>query len=313
MNYQGAYVVELSIVIPVFNEEAGISPLVIRLVPIIENITPRYEIIFVNDGSTDSTVVEINLARSSNTKIRLISLVKNYGHMEALSTGLRVSQGQFVLSMDGDLQHPPESIPEMYKLIKSNLAVDVIQAVRKDRKGDSLFKKITALIFYKFSNKVTGVPVIPNAADFRIMNRESVDVINSLPEKSKILRFLIPELGFRVQTLVFECQERKTGKSKYNLRKMTSFAFDSIFSFSTKPLRMMSIIGFTLSGVFALGTMVTFLVWVTAKTVPGWTSIFMLLLTSNALVLGSLGLLGEYISKIREATLGRPHSRWIEN
>ncbi len=304
--------VDISIVIPVFNEEAGISPLVQRLIPIIEGISSNYEVVFVNDGSIDKTPREISLERSSNNKIRLINLVKNYGHMEALSTGLKVSQGRYVVTMDGDLQHPPEAIPAMYELISKDLTLDVIQAVRSDREGDSLFKKVSASLFYRISNQITGVPVIAHAADFRIMNRESVEVINALPEKSKIFRFLIPELGFKVKTFGFDCEERKTGKSKYNIRKMTTFAFDSVFSFSTKPLRMMSIIGFTLSGIFALGTFVTFVIWFTAKTVPGWTSIFMLLLTSNALILGSLGLLGEYISKIREATLGRPHSRWTE-
>jgi glycosyltransferase involved in cell wall biosynthesis len=303
---------ELSVVIPIFNEELGVEPLVKRLTCVLKSITGDYEIIFVNDGSSDSTKSKVTDQIKLNSKIRLINLAKNYGHMEALSVGLQVSRGDYVVTMDGDLQHPPEAITEMYSLIKSNLEIEVIQGVRTDRRGDTFFKKATASLFYGFSSRITGVPVIHHAADFRIMSRNCVEVINSLQEKSKILRFLIPELGFKIEAFQFVCEERFSGKSKYNFRKMFSFAFDSIISFSTKPLRIMSIIGFTLSAFFMMGTIVTFIVWFVAKTVPGWTSIFMLLLTSNALVLGSLGLLGEYVSKIREATMARPHSRWKE-
>ena len=303
---------DLSIVIPIYNEEEGVSSLSSRLISAVESISTEYEIIFVNDGSNDSSSDEVLKVKHGNGKVRLISLARNYGHMEALSTGLRVSKGNYIVTMDGDLQHPPEIIPSMYKLIFENDKLDVIQAVRSNRDIDSLFKKITAKFFYKFSARLTGVAVIPHAADFRIMNRKTVETINLLPEKNKILRFLIPELGFNVDTIEFVCDERMTGYSKYSFRRMFAFAFDSIISFSTKPLRMMSIIGFALSAIFMFGSIVTFGIWFFAKTVPGWTSIFLVLLTSNALVLGSLGLLGEYVAKIREATIGRPHARWFE-
>ena len=305
--------IDLSVVIPVFNEELGVESLISRLVPVLKSINVDYEIIFVNDGSSDSTGTKVAKQIIKNRRIRLINLAKNYGHMEALSAGLSVSRGHFVITMDGDLQHPPESIPEMFSIIKQNPNIDVVQGVRTDRNLDSFFKKTTASVFYKLSSRITGVPVVHHAADFRILSRSTVDIINALPEKSKILRFLIPELGFNLQTHGFVCDERHSGESKYTVRKMFAFAFDSVISFSTKPLRMVSILGFTLAGIFSIGTIVTFVIWIAAKTVPGWTSIFMLLLTSNALILGSLGLLGEYISKIREATLGRPHPRWREH
>lgn len=305
--------IKLSVVVPVYNEEEGIEYFLECLLPELNSITSSYEVIFVNDGSQDSTEARIRNFSASDKRIRLINLVKNYGHMDALSVGLQVSKGEFVLSMDGDLQHPPEAIPNMYSIIYQNTNLDVVQAVRADRRVDSLSKKVTASIFYTIAKKITGVQVIRHAADFRIMNRGSVDVINALPEKNKILRFLIPELGFKVQLYEFNCKERYAGKSKYTLRRMIALALDSVVSFSIKPLRMMSLIGFGLSITFMFGTIITFLIWLTARTVPGWTSIFMLLLSANALILGSLGLLGEYVSKIRDSTLGRPHPRWHEN
>lgn len=303
---------KLSIIIPVLNEETSVDYLIERVVNSLDLITHDYEIIFINDGSTDLTSKRITEAKVINPRIRLVNLVRNYGHMEAISTGLKVSHGEYVLSMDGDLQHPPECIPEMFNLISNNGNIDVVQAVRSDRNADSFFKKLSASLFYRISARITGVQVIPHAADFRIMNRATADVINSLPEGSKILRFLIPELGFNVTKFEFACEERHSGKSKYSFGRMVAFAFDSVISFSTKPLRMMSIIGFALAGIFLCGTIVTFTIWLVAKTVPGWTSIFLVLLTSNALILASLGLLGEYVSKIRQATLGRPNSRWTE-
>lgn len=299
-------------VIPVFNEEEGVSSLCERLIPVLGSLTASSEIIFVNDGSQDGTAKRVKELMNEQINIRLITLSKNSGHMQALAAGLMVSKGRYVVTMDGDLQHPPETIEIMYERISSKESPDVVQAVRTDRSTDSFFKKFTATIFYKLARKVTGVAVIPHAADFRVMTRETVNAINSLPEKNKILRFLIPELGFTVETVSFNCEDRAFGKSKYSFGRMFSFAFDSIISFSAKPLRLMSLIGFSLSGLFSIGTLVTFIVWYTAKTVPGWTSIFMLMLTANSIILASLGLLGEYVAKIRETTLGRPNVRWKE-
>ena len=317
----------LSVVIPVFNEELVISETIKRIREILNFSQINHEILVVNDGSIDNTLAILIQLQSESTSIRIINLSTNSGHMNAIRAGLEASYGDFVLTIDADLQDPPEAIPDMYALISAEQrekqkkgggqvtlesSYDVVQAYRADRTSDTFWKRRTASLYYKIIKKVTGIDLIPHAADYRIMKRHVVDTLIELPEKKLVFRLLIPSLGFRVALFPVERRKRFAGDSKYTNRKMVSLAIDSIIGFSNRPLRYLAYLGTFASFVLFLASVGTLLLYVFGDTLPGWPSLVLLILSFNAFLFAGLGLVGEYVGRTYQLVQARPNSPWNE-
>ncbi|MFW5793518.1 MAG: glycosyltransferase family 2 protein [Bacteroidota bacterium] len=295
----------LSIVIPVFNEEENINFLYKSILESFEknNIT-EYELLLVDDGSKDNTFQKIAEISRENNRVRGLSLSKNFGHQIALYAGIEFSKGDFVVTMDGDMQHPPEVIPELLRLQKNGF--DIVNTKRIDAKSTSFFKKSTSSLFYKIINLLSDVHIEPASSDFRLMNRKAADAFLEIPERDRFTRGLVSWMGFKQAFFEYKANPRYKGKSKFSLRKMIRFAFDGITSFTTKPLRIALYIGFLF---FLLGmSYAAYAVYqfFHGHTIPGWTSILVSVLVLGGIQLLSIGLLGEYISRIFKETKARP-------
>jgi glycosyltransferase involved in cell wall biosynthesis len=311
----------LSVVIPAYNEEEVIAESLNRINSILVAKNIEFEILVCNDGSSDGTLLEC-LKFVGKIPLRIIELGTNVGHMSAIRAGLEASKGDFVVTIDADLQDPPEYIPEMFDLMFENSFIrdendkrkvpDVVQAFRSDRSLDSFSKRISATLYYYFIEKLTGISLTPHAADFRIMTRRVVDVLIGLPEGRPVYRLLIPKLGFIIVNFPIKRAERFAGVTKYTYRKMFSLALDSIVSFTYKPLRIFSYLGFISSFVLFALSIFTFAAANLGTTVPGWASIALLILSANAFLFAGMGLLGEYVGRIYELVQARPTVLWKE-
>ena len=302
--------IELSIVVPFFNEEELVLESITTIVAFAREVDVPFEIIAVNDGSIDATMSRLISIKENIPELRILSFKRNCGHMAALGAGMSHSRGRFVATIDGDLQDPPQYLLEMYSMIVSGqeypMPIDVVQTIRTDRSVDTLFKRLTARIFYRVLNSITAVNVPVNAADYRIMTRECVQALIGLKEKNKVFRVLIPYLGFNVEYLNIHRDVRVAGKTKYPLHKMISLAIDSLLGFTFKPLRYLFYVGATLSLLLFGMTLITFLQWQGGNTVRGWTSLILLISSINAFLLAALGLVGEYLGRTYELALARP-------
>jgi len=309
--------VEISVVVPAYNEEESIIHTLEVIRSVISRITNDFEILVVNDGSTDNTRNLLLQMASNTAHIRIIDSVANRGHMAALEAGLRVSAGKFVVTIDADLQDDPSAIADMYSIIQKkdefgNHVFDVVQAVRTIRSSDTIFKRISAKIYYKVIRNLTGIPIAHHAADFRMITRKANEVLCSLPENRKIYRLLIPSIGFNVFNLETVRGKRFAGTSKYPLLKMINLAVNSFLDFSIKPLRLMIKVGLISTFLmFSFGVTALFL-WLNGSTIPGWTSLVFLLLTSNSVILLSLGVLGLYVGNLHDQIKARPNGIWTE-
>lgn len=313
----------LSVVIPVFNEALVISESIKRVREILHMSQINHEILVINDGSSDDTL-NILIQIQELSDLRIINLSTNSGHMNAIRAGLEASYGDFVLTIDADLQDPPEAIPDMYAIItaepnaenrkQNNLGVsyDVVQAYRADRTTDTLWKRKTAALYYKIVKEITGIDLIPHAADYRIMKRHVVDTLIALPEKKLVFRLLIPSLGLRIALFPIERKKRFAGESKYTNRKMVSLAIDSIIGFSNRPLRYLAYLGTFASIVLFLASVGTLFLYLFGDTIPGWPSLVLLLLSFNAFLFAGLGLVGEYVGRIYQLVQARPNTSWNE-
>jgi dolichol-phosphate mannosyltransferase len=236
--------------------------------------------------------------------------------MTALSVGMKESRGRFVVTIDADLQDPPSYIPEMYsRAVTKNKNLDlpdVVQAVRVDRSTDSFFKKRSAALYYKWVRMITGVTITPHSADFRLVTREAVNIINELPERNKVLRLLISELGLRIVNVEIVRAKREFGKTKYSFMKMFNLSIQSVISFTTKPLQILAFFGTLVSLVFLVLSIGCALLWYFSKTIPGWTSLVLLILSTNAGIFASIGILGEYIGRIFVQVQNRPEAIYSE-
>ena len=307
----------ISVVIPVFNESECIANTVQVVRRVLESANFEYEILIVDDGSTDATLELAQEISQESAGVRVLSLNLNRGHMKALEAGLRASTGDFIVSIDADLQDNPNEIPEMHRLLSQvdafgNRLFDVAQSVRGNRDTDAKWKKMTASIYYKVIGKMAGNGVLQQAADFRMLTREALDIVNQIPESDKVYRLLLPTLGFRVITLETKRDSRYAGKSKYTLRKMITLAIDSLINFSRRPLRLILKFGFYSMLLMILFCIYSIYEWSQGKTIPGWTSLTIIVLISNSLVLISLGVIGEYVGRIFEQSKGRPGVIWTE-
>ncbi|GIE93414.1 glucosyl transferase [Paractinoplanes rishiriensis] len=297
--------VTLSVVTPMYNEREAVDHFVGRLRPVLDGLGVTYEVVAVDDGSRDATVSRLLQLRADWSALRVVALRRNVGHQAALAAGLQSARGEFVVSIDADLQDPPEVIGEMLAAAHEQ-RVDVVYGVRGDRSTDTVFKRRTAGIYYWTMRRLAGPWVSDQAGDFRLMSRAVVDVLNALPEQNPIYRLVVPSLGFASAEVSYVRAERVAGETKYPLSKMIKLTLDSLTSFSAAPLRIATWLGI-LSFLVCLGLIVSGLTaWAMGAVVPGWTSLYIAVLLLGGIQLICLGLLGEYIGRIYAATQNRP-------
>lgn len=307
------YEVDLSIIVPLYNEELVAEAVIRKIFEEALSIGMTFEVIAVNDGSTDLTEKILTSLQKNYKQLRVVSFYRNWGHMAAISEGLLKSQGQLVVTLDGDFQDPPEYIKLLISKYQESIAlgepVDVVQTVRVDRSSDTFFKKITAKIYYKVIRRLTGVKIIAHAADFRLLNRNAINVINSMDESMKIYRILIPYLGLKTALVPIRRDARRAGESKYSIKAMVKLALNSFLSFSSTPLRLVGVFSFFLSIFLLLLAGIFLLLWMNGFAIPGWTSIVLLMTSINCLIFAVLGLLGEFVSRIYDGNQNRNMGR----
>jgi dolichol-phosphate mannosyltransferase len=294
---------ELSVVVPVFNEELGIKEFAQELRNHLDALKIDYEVIFINDGSKDSTqqiIDQITWPQLKSYEFRF-----NAGHMSALEAGLNKSQGEKIITMDSDLQHPPSYIKEFLKIQKETSA-EVVYGIRNSRKEDNFFKRFTASIYYFLMKKLSGINIRANAADYRLIVKEVRDVLISLDEQDKIFRLLIPSLNFKEAELSFVADKRKYGKSKYGIRNMGLLAISSVLSFSTKPLRWAIWIGLWAVLISILWIIYIFVAQISGWVIQGWTSLIAAVVLFAGVQLLILGIVGQYIGQIYVTQQRRP-------
>ncbi len=295
----------ISVVIPVYNEAEIISELHSRLVASLVSLVEKYELIFVNDGSTDATLFRLMEIANVDCNVRYISFSRNFGHQIAVTAGLDRCKGSAVVIIDGDLQDPPELIPELYRRYKEGF--EVVYAKRTRRKGETFFKKITAKLFYRLLKRLTSVDIPLDVGDFRLIDKKIVEYLKMMPEQNKFLRGQIAWLGFRSTFVEFERDGRKAGKTGYSLSKMRKFAIDGITAFSDRPLKLVTNVGFVISGLaFLVILYALFAHFVLHVTITGWTSLIVSSMFIGGIQLFSIGIIGEYISRINSNVRNRP-------
>lgn len=295
---------KVSVVVPAFNEEGNIPRLANELVNVLKQYK-SYEIIFINDGSVDNTLDTIKKLRLYNKNIHYISLSRNFGHQYALKAGLDSATGDFVISMDADLQHPVNLIPTLIQEWQNGY--DIVYTVRTDKKTESLFKRSTSKLYYKIFNFLTGLNMPSGTADFRGMDKKAVQVLKNMPEKTLFLRGLVFWMGFKQKALSYQVHPRFTGKSAYTLKKMMSLAMAGATSFSVKPLRIAIYAGFIVAVLGCLFTAyVLYMKLFGGATISGWASIMCVLLILGGSQLFMMGIIGEYIGMIFMEMKKRP-------
>jgi len=297
--------VDLSIVIPLYNEEKNIPILYEQLKNAVQSVTSNHEIIFVNDGSRDGTIFELLKLAEQDSQVFYINFSRNFGHQIAVTAGLDHSKGDAVVIIDGDLQDPPELIPELYK--KYQEGYEVVYAQRAKRKGESWFKKITAKYFYRILKKLTHINIPVDTGDFRLIDRKIVNCLKQMPEQNKFLRGQISWIGFRQTSVLFERRERLHGTTGYPFSKMLKFALDGITGFSDKPLAFVTKLGVFISGIsFLIILYAIFMHLVMHDTISGWTSLIVSSMFIGGIQLLSIGIIGEYVNRINKNILNRP-------
>jgi glycosyltransferase involved in cell wall biosynthesis len=297
--------VELSIVVPMLNESEGLERFFMRLVPVLESVTQRYEILCVDDGSTDDTFQRLEAYREQNPRIRLIGLSRNFGKENALSAGLDFAAGLAVIPMDADLQDPPEVVPEMVE--KWREGYDVVLARRASRDGEGWTKRATAHVFYRLIGSLSQVDIPENVGDFRLMDRRVIEALATLPERSRFMKGVFAWLGFRQIVVEYAREPRAAGTAKQNWPRLFALAVDGIVSFTAAPLKVWSYIGFvvaTFAGCY--GLLIILRTLILGVDVPGYSSLLVVTLFMNGLVLIGLGVMGEYMARIFTEVKRRP-------
>lgn len=297
--------VQISVVVPVYNESANIGPLLDRLIPVLDGVGSSYEVVFVDDGSRDGTSETVLEAGAANPSVRLVRLSRNFGHQAALVAGLERAVGNIVITMDGDLQHPPELIPELVSAWRGG--ADVVQTIRRQTADETVFKRATSRGFYHFLSAIANVRVTPGAADFRLMTREALNAFLACGERCRFNRGLVQWIGFETKEIEYDAGVRAAGETKYSIRRMLHLAGDAIFSFSSWPLRLAGLAGAFVSLLAA--AYLVFVLWAALFTtipVPGWSSILASVLILNGVQLIVTWILGEYVGRLYEEAKQRP-------
>ncbi len=295
----------ISIIIPVYNEEANIPLLYERLTGVIQKMEIPYELLFVNDGSKDNSLSILRSLSERDASCRYLSFSRNFGHQVALSAGIDHCKGDVAVFIDADLQDPPEIIPEMFALLNSGF--DVVYAKRESREGESWFKTASAHMFYRILNKMTRIEIPLDTGDFRLVNASVLRYLRAMPEKHKFLRGQIAWMGFRQSPFLYQREARKNGESGYSLTKMIRLALDGITSFSNWPLRLATLSGFVFSLVgFGLIIYTLYSRYIIKDYVPGWASQMITMVFIGGIQLIGIGIIGEYISRMNDNLRNRP-------
>lgn len=296
---------DLTVVVPMYNEQEVLPLFVDRMRPVAESWGVSYEVLCVDDGSSDTTPVLLQRLLREWPQLRVVRLRANSGHQAAISAGLARARGRHVVTIDADLQDPPETIGEMLR-VASDEGVDVVYGVREDRSSDTAFKRVTARAFYRSIRALSDVDAHVDAGDFRLMSRATVDAVNALPESNRVLRLVVPALGFPSASVGYRRAPRAAGESKYPLAKMVRLSVDAVTGFSIAPLRFATWIGLV-GGVAAIGVLVYAVVGLLlGNTLPGWTSTVVIVAAVGAVQLLALGILGEYVGRTYTALQARP-------
>jgi len=295
-----------SVVIPCYNEQEVITETYNRLTKVMTGMAEPYELLFVNDGSKDNTAQIIASFCETDKSVKLINFTRNFGHMPAISAGMEHALGRAIFVIDADLQDPPEIFPEMAARWKEGY--HVAYGKRTKRKGESIFKRLTAKIFYRFLRSMTNVDLPSDTGEFRLIDRKVCDAVNKMPEKNRYIRGLVSWVGFKQIAVPYVREERFAGVTKYPLRKMIAFAMDAVTSFSHKPLKLATMLGFVISFLSFLYILYAiYLRFFTEQAITGWASTIAAILLTQGIVLMILGLMGEYIGRIYSEIQNRPN------
>ncbi len=294
----------LSIIIPSYNEEGNIEHTADVVSNVLENNDIDFEIVFINDGSSDSTWEKMSALALERDNISAVNFSRNFGKESAVFAGLEVAKGDACVLMDCDLQHPPETIVEMYNLWKNN-DVDVVEGRKKDRGKENFLYKGFSLLFYKIINKASGLDMAA-ASDFKLIDRKVVDALNRMPERLTFFRAMSSWVGFKTEKVYFEVAERAEGESKWSVRSLIKYAVNSITSFTSAPLQLVTGIGvitFIISIILGINTLYN-KIW--GNSAAGFPTVIILQLLTTSIIMFSLGIIGFYISKIYEEIKNRP-------
>jgi len=296
---------QISVIIPIYNEEENIDLLYKRLTGVLHNLELSYELIFVNDGSRDKSLQLIKKLTKEDTEVKYIDFSRNFGHQIAVTAGLDKAAGETVVIIDADLQDPPELIAEMYAKIQEGN--EVVYARRKKREGESHLKKFTANAFYRILSRITDVDIPVDTGDFRIMDRRIVEELKKMPEQHKFLRGQISWIGFRQTYVEYDRDERYAGDTGYTYRKMLRFALDGITGFSDFPLKIVTFLGILVTG-FSFLVLVYVLLsrFVWQDYAPGWASLMLSVLFIGGIQMIAIGIIGEYLSRMNSNLRQRP-------
>jgi glycosyltransferase involved in cell wall biosynthesis len=295
----------LSVIIPIYNEEGNIPLLYDRLNGVMQEMGVSYEYVFVNDGSRDASMSLIKDLAAQDEQVRYLDFSRNFGHQIAVTAGIDAARGQALAIIDADLQDPPELIAELYA--KHQEGNEVVYARRRQRKGETFFKKATAKAFYRILSRITHFDIPLDTGDFRIIDHKVAEVLRNMPEQNKYLRGQIAWVGFKQAYVEYDRDSRHAGETGYTLSKMIRFALDGITGFSNFPLRLATIAGFAVSGIAFLLMIYALLGRLVFKTYePGWTSIMLSVLFIGGIQLITIGIIGEYINRISTNVRKRP-------
>jgi glycosyltransferase involved in cell wall biosynthesis len=299
--------VNVDLVIPVYNEAGIVEQTHAHVREIVDSLTFDFQFIYVDDGSNDGTVAALRKIADGDPRISVLQLSRNFGHQAALTAGMDAAQGDIVITMDGDGQHPPELIPQMIDLIQHGY--DIVQTQRMDDGGSVSFKKWSSNLFYRLINVVSGTQVLRGAADFRALSRDALDGLRSMHEYHRFLRGMISWMGYASVILPYQEPARVGGKSKYSLGKMLRLASDAIFSFSLAPLYIGLSSGLAFLILAAAQMIYVAVLWLTGHTervVPGWSSSMAIMLTASGIIMILLGFIGVYVGYIFQEVKRRP-------
>ena len=294
----------ISIVTPVYNEEDNVVFFHEEITKVMKTTGMDYELIYVNDGSKDRTDELIRELAEKDPHVRAITFARNFGHQTAITCGMDFARGDAVITMDGDMQHPPELIPLLLEKWKDGY--DIVQTIRTSTEDSGFIKKITSAGYYKVINSISKTPVTPGGSDFRLMNRKSLNVFLRFREHARFIRGIVGGLGFKQTTIKFEAPARHAGVSKFSMNKMLHFAMDGILTNSTTPLRAAFYAGAVSGFIGILLILHVLYSYLVGNTVPGWATMTILIAFFGSANLVGLGIIGEYIGRIYEETKDRP-------